>query len=183
MDIYALFKFLHVACVIVWVGSGIGLVALGIAAERKNDKEEFGRIVAHVVFMAPRVFIPASIAALVFGLITAWLQWSFADLWIVLGLIGFAATFVTGTFFLKPRADKIAQMIAKEGYSDAVVALGRELLSVSKFDYVVLFLVVAVMVFKPTISDYGLLIAMAAILVAAGAYFLRGVIPGTPARA
>jgi uncharacterized membrane protein len=181
--IYDLVKFLHVSSVIVWIGAGVGLVILGIAADRANDRDALARIVGHVIFMAPRVFIPASGSTLLFGVIAAWLQWSFADLWVIVGLIGFAITFSTGNFILKPRAEKVGEIMAREGPSDAALTLGRELLSVAKFDYVMLFIVVADMVFKPSLQDVWLLVVMAIVLIAAAALFLRGAVMPAPARA
>jgi hypothetical protein len=36
--------------------------------------------------------------------------WSFGQLWIVLGLVGFALTFATGIAIAKPRADAISRI-------------------------------------------------------------------------
>lgn len=36
----------------------------------------------------------------------------FTDTWILLGLIGYAATFVTGNFVIRPTAEKIAASIS-----------------------------------------------------------------------
>lgn len=176
MDIYLLFKFLHVAAAIVWVGAGVGLVILGIAAERKKDEAEYGHIIQYLVFMSPRVFIPSSLAVLVFGVIAAWMSWSFNDLWIDIGLVGFAATFLTGNFLLRPRADKVGAIIAKGPMNAEAMATGHELVTIAKFDYVMLFVVVADMVFKPTLNDWVVLVLMAAAIIAAGIVFLAPVL-------
>ena len=176
MDIYSLFKFLHVASAVVWVGAGLGLVILGVAAERRSDRPEFARVIQNVIFMAPRVFVPASIAALVFGVIAAFMSAGFTYLWIWIGIVGFAATFTTGNFFLKPRADKVSAIIAKEGASDGALAVGHELLQVAKFDYVMLFVVIADMVFKPGAGDWPVLALMAVAVAAGGVAFLAPVL-------
>ena len=49
---------------------------------------------------------------------------------------------------------------------------GRKLLTLARIDYIVLLLVVLDMVVKPTGDDVGLLVVMAAILVAGVAYVL-----------
>jgi uncharacterized membrane protein len=178
MDIYLIFKFLHVLSVIIWLGGGFALVILGVVADMQSNKEALGWVIEQVVFLSPRVFVPASLAALVFGLIAAYLQWGFASLWIVLGLIGFAATFLTGILILKPSAERISAMVAKEGLSDNVVAHGKELLSHVKFDYVVLFAVVFDMVLKPTISDWLPLLIIVVAIVVGGYFFLLPAIMG-----
>jgi hypothetical protein len=40
---------------------------------------------------------------------------AFDFLWIVLGLVGFAATFVTGLFMIKPASERIGAAMAREG--------------------------------------------------------------------
>jgi len=176
MDLYSLVKFLHISSAIVWIGAGVGLVILGVAADRQRDREGFVRIVRNVGFLAPRVFVPSSLATLVLGIVAAWMGWGFAHLWTILGLAGFAATFVTGNFLLGPRAMRIEKIAAAEGASDRAWALGRELLTLAKFDYVMLFMVVADMVFKPTPADWGVLAAMAVIIVAAAIAFIMPVV-------
>jgi len=169
MDIYDFAKFLHVASAIVWVGGGFVLVFLAMVAYRQNDKDGYMRIVRQVVYLSPRFFIPSSLAVLVFGVIAAWIEWSFADLWIDLGIAGWLSTFVTGNFLIRPRAEKIEAMVAKTAVTDEVVAIGQQMLNIAKFDFLVLFIIVANMVIKPTPADWMVLAVMAA-LIAAGAF-------------
>jgi uncharacterized membrane protein len=172
MDIYLFLKFLHVSSAILWIGAGVGLCLLGIAAETRSDRDQFMRIIGNVGFLAPRLFMPASIAAFVFGFGAAWMGWGFSMLWVWIGIVGYAATFTTGNFFLKPRAERIGALIAKNGVTDEAFALGHELLQISKFDYVMLFVVVADMVFKPVAGDWLVLALMAASVIVAGVTFL-----------
>ncbi|HEY5080684.1 MAG TPA: DUF2269 family protein [Bauldia sp.] len=178
MDFYLILKFLHVASTVVWIGAGVGLVILGIAANSRKDNAGFVRIMQDVVFLAPRVFVPASLATLVFGVAAAWTSFGFEMLWIDLGIIGYAATFVTGNYFLRPRADRITKLVAEGGASDHAVAAGRELLGLAKFDYALLFIVVADMVFKPTLDQWGVLVVLAIVLAGAAVLFLVPVIRG-----
>src|ERR1044072_3702060 len=96
MDWESVFKFLHVSAAILWLGGGFALVALGIAADRARDNDAIGRIVDHVIFLTPRLMIPAAIAAFFFGAITAWLPWSLSYLWIWICLIRFSSMFLIG---------------------------------------------------------------------------------------
>jgi hypothetical protein len=50
--------------------------------------------------------------------------------------------------------------------------MGRELLGRAKFDYVLMAVVVADMIFKPTVNDWPLLVVFAVVVVAGAAYFL-----------
>jgi hypothetical protein len=73
------------------------------------------------------------------------------DLWVILGLVGWGATFVTGNFFLRPTGEKLGAELAEKGPDDpgALVLMDR-ILNVARVDQVVLVLVVIDMVIKPT---------------------------------
>jgi uncharacterized membrane protein len=178
MDIYLIFKFLHVLSVIIWLGGGFAVTILAVVADAQRDNDAFGRVVQQLAFLSPRLFVPMSLVAFVFGAIAAYLQWAFVDLWIVLGLIGFLATFLMGLLILKPSAEKISALIAKEGFTDNVVAHGRELLNHVKFDFVVLFSVVFDMIFKPTLGDWAELLIIAVAIVVGGYLFLLPAVMG-----
>jgi MFS family permease len=122
--------------------------------------------------LATILFIPASLGAFVTGLLLVLDgPWSWDQLWIVLGLAGFAATFLTGLLVIKPRSEKLAAIVERDGGLSPEALVGaRQLLIIGRSDYVVLFLVVADMVLKPTKDDVGTLVAMAAILAAGIAY-------------
>src|SRR5262249_52278247 len=134
MDWYTLFKFLHVVSVIIWLGAGFGLVVLGIFAERARNNAQFGQVVDHVAFLSPRLFVPASASAVVFGVIAAFIYSLYGSLWVWIGLAGFASTFFTGNFVLRPKSEAVAKVVAAEGYSDRAVAMGSDLLNIAKFD-------------------------------------------------
>ena len=172
MDLYTCTKLFHIAFAIVWIGGGFCLMVLAAIAARAGNDEALVHVIQNVIYLGNRMFVPAGLLTLLSGIVMVTVGGSFGDLWIVLGLAGFAATFATGTFILKPAAEKIGAMIAEQGVTPAVAAECRELIRKGKFDYVMLFLVVAVMVLKPTLHDRLLLATMAAILIAAAIAFL-----------
>src|SRR4051812_29948799 len=96
MDWYTLVKFLHVAFAIIWLGGALSLIVLGAAAYRASKTAEFTSVIRNVVYMAPRVFVPSGLAVLVMGLIMAFLGDLWGQLWVILGLVGFAVTFGLG---------------------------------------------------------------------------------------
>lgn len=175
MDFYSVVNFLHVVAAILWLGGGFSLVFLGIMAERTRDEAAMMTVIRQVASLSLTFFIPASLATVLFGLVAAFASWGFSFLWIWIGLAGFAATFVTGNFFLKPRAEQITKLEAT-GAHDKAVGLGREILSLAKFDYTMLFVVVADMVFRPQWSNWLLLLIMVAVLVGAGYLYLLPVV-------
>lgn len=95
MTRYELLLFLHVVFVIPWVGAGTLFHILGYRAERAGDDAAVERIFKDLAALGTTFFLPSSLLALVFGLLLLWDSevWSFSQLWIVLGLAGFALTF------------------------------------------------------------------------------------------
>jgi uncharacterized membrane protein len=172
MDWYLAFKFLHVAAAVIWIGGAFIMIMFGVKAERSRNDAELVGAVRQVAWAAERIYVPSSIATLVFGLITTWLGVLWADLWVILGLVGVAATIGLGILVLTPRAKKAEAGFAAGGATPAVVAVSRELLTIAKFDLVLLFTVVADMVLKPQLSDWALLVVMAIVLLAAAALWL-----------
>jgi uncharacterized membrane protein len=171
LDWYSIFKLLHVFAAVAWVGGGLVLFFLGLRANAQRDDAATMRVIDQVIVLSPIWFIPASLATLVFGLIVAFIGGGWTDAWVILGLVGWAATFVTGNFVLKPTAEAIGRANA-EGRAAEAQALGNKILQVSKFDYTMLFIVIADMVLKPAWGDLLLLGIMALILIAAAALFL-----------
>ena len=187
MTRYEFLVFLHVTAVIVWIGAATTMDLLFLRAERMRDPLEMKKTGELQEWLVPRVFIPTALSTLVFGILVAWDgPWSFDDLWIVLGLVGFAVGFFTGLLFLKPQAEKMPALVAKYGPTSVDVQRhGHRMLVVGRIQLLVLFLVVADMVIKPSTDDVWTLVVGAAILaaaIAAGVAVLRKPAPeGAPA--
>lgn len=174
MDWYTLVKFAHVACAILWVGGGFALMVAAMRADRAGDIAGTLQIMRTVGDLGNRLFMPMSVLTLLFGLIMCWFWVGFGDLWIVLGLIGFAVSAVIGSAIFKPTADRMNALIAREGITPAALAEGRRILKVARFDYTVMLLVVGDMVLKPALDDAGTLTVMSALLAAGAALAFGG---------
>jgi uncharacterized membrane protein len=144
MSRYEILLFLHIAFVIVWLGAGFLFHLLGYRAERADDRPGMEKITADLVATANTVFIPSSLLVLVFGiLLTIDGPWSFGDLWIVLGLVGFAVTFLTGVLWIKPQSERTHSLVQRDGgMGPEAFAVARRMMIFARLDYVVLFLVV-----------------------------------------
>jgi uncharacterized membrane protein len=176
MTLYEFLLFVHIAATVVWVGAGLCSLVLAIGYDRDGDEPAIRRFLADQERLATRLFIPASLTVVIFGiaLVIESDAWTFDYLWIVLGLVGFAATFVTGLFMIKPASERIGAAMEREGgrLTPPLRTDIRKLIVMARLDYVVLFLVIGDMVVKPTGDDAGLLVAMAAILAAGIAYIM-----------
>lgn len=166
---YDILLFVHVTAAIVWIGAGLLLQVLAQMANRRRDEATFGSLVHYSNELALKLFVPSSLTVLVFGLlVVADGPWTLGQLWVVLGLAGFAATFLTGLLVLKPRGDRLAPLIDRDDgrLGPEAMVQARQLLALGQIDYVVLLVVVFDMVAKPTGDDQGALILMALAIVA-----------------
>jgi uncharacterized membrane protein len=168
---YEVLLFLHIAFAIVWLGSALLLQVLGWRAVSADDRERIASLLADGDWLTNRLFIPSSLAVLVLGvLLTVEGPWSFGDLWIVLGLTGYAATFLTGLLFLSRQVRTVASVMERDGgMSPAAVAETKKLFLIGQVDLVLLYVVVLDMALKPSGDDVGTLVLMAAILLVATA--------------
>ena len=148
---YALFKVVHVALAVFWVGGGLTITVLALAAERRSDPAEMAMIARQAAFVGERFFAPAGLLVLGMGIgmvVDLGLDWG--KFWIVAALVGYATTFLTGLLVLGPQAKRIAQLIATVGPAAAETqAAIRRILLIARIDEGVLLLVVADMVLKP----------------------------------
>ena len=167
MSYYEILLFLHIAAAVVWLGSGFLLQLLLFRADGSDDDGLKQGIASNSGWMAQRIFIPASLVVLIVGiLLTIEGPWSFGDLWVVLGLAGYAVSFLIGILFLEPEGKRIHGAMAA-GEQDRAAFMIRRINAVSRIELTVLYLVVAAMVLKPTGDDTGTLILFAAVLLAA----------------
>jgi hypothetical protein len=171
MSRYELYLLVHALGAIVWVGANTSLHVLALRAERANDAHVLQRVLADSDTLT-RIIIPSSLLVVLAGLAMVLDgPWSFSMLWIDLGLAGFAVTFFTGLLKLKPAGERLSAVVeADGGFSAAAMAQAGRLLAIARADVLVLCLVVADMVAKPTGDDVVLLAALAALLAAGVAY-------------
>jgi Predicted integral membrane protein (DUF2269) len=176
MTLYELLLFIHIAASIVWIGAGFFSLLLATTYDRESDEAAIKRFLHDQERLATRLFVPASLVVVLMGiaLVIESDAWSFGYLWIVLGLIGYAATFVTGLFFLKPASERVGAEMERQGgrLTPELRTDIRKLIVTARVDYVTFALVVFDMVAKPTGDDVALLIVMALILVAGIAYIV-----------
>jgi uncharacterized membrane protein len=169
MSFYELLLFLHICAAIIWLGAGFLLVLLIFGAERSGDRAKEASYHRDVGWLAPRLFIPASLGTFVLGLLLVIDgDWGFDQLWIVLAMLGWLASFLLGILYFKPEGERIGALAEEHGptYPELERRL-RRLNIVDRFQLVILFLVVFAMVLKPTGDDGAMLIGMALVLGAA----------------
>jgi len=148
---YEWLLFFHIAAAIVWLGGGLAVQVLAIRANRADDPARMTTIASEAEWFGTRIALPSSFSVLVLGIILAVDgPWDFGQTWIVLALIGFGLSFVTGAVFLGPESGRIAKLLAAEGpESPAVRARIQRIFLVSRIELVLLYLIVLDMIAKP----------------------------------
>ena len=170
--------FLHVAAAIGWVGVGFAMMMLAIPAFRSNDPDRIVGLMRQLHQMESRI-VPIPPVLLLTGVALVIFYGDWGELWIILGLVGIAATALTGMFILSPRTKKVVEIAHRDGATHEAVARSRDFLKIARFDVTVLFVIVADMVLKPRSDDIVTVLVLAAILVAAAVLFLGGSLLGT----
>jgi uncharacterized membrane protein len=171
MSYYEILLFLHITGAMIWLGAGFTLQALFYRAKKTNDNVLAERITANLQWLAQRIFIPTALLVVLLGvLLTIEGPWTFDELWIVVGLAGFAATFLLGVGLIEPTEKRLHAAMEKHGLAHpGTQRLSDRIDALNKLDLVLLFVVVFDMALKPTADDVGtLVIGAAALLVAIG---------------
>jgi uncharacterized membrane protein len=142
---------IHILFVVLWVGGASMLILLEARVRAAADATRRAALVQDAAWIGPRLFAPAGVILVATGI--GMVQHDFGgnyDLWVVLALIGWGATFVTGNFVLAPTSKKLVQRIEQTGPADAeTVRLIDRFILTARVDVAVLFLVILDMVLKP----------------------------------
>ena len=175
--------FIHISAAIIWLGAGFLMTLVIFGARSAGDRAKELSEQQGLGWLAPRLFIPASLSTMVFGVLLVIDSefWSFDQLWITIGLAGWLVSFVLGFFYFRPEGERIGAIVGERGPN--APELDSRLLAVTAVDRVqvtILFLVVADMVLKPTGDDTGVLI-VGALIVAAAVVAAALAIRGGPA--
>jgi uncharacterized membrane protein len=151
-DVYKVLKFIHVGAAIAWVGAGAFVQVLATRVAKQNDPPKMASFAKDLEALGKTYFARASVVALLAGLalvIYAPFVY-FSETWVIVGLVGYVATFLTGAGFVGPESGRIGELIAERGPADAEVQQRiRRIFVISRIELVVLVAVVADMVFKP----------------------------------
>jgi uncharacterized membrane protein len=142
----------HILAAIAWVGGAISMQVVGARLVKAETAEAVAAYARAAEWLAPRLFMPASLAVLGFGIAMVSVNeaWSIRQLWIILALAGIAISGIGGAMFFGPQSRRIADAVRTEGAESArAQALIRRIFVVGRFDVLLLLLIVADMVLKP----------------------------------
>lgn len=162
---------MHVLSATVWIGAAFLMALLGARLARAADPQRLLGYAGDSEWLGLRLFLPASAATLVSGLLLVRASpWDFGALWVQLGLAAFAASTVLGLAVFGPGWARVGAGARSAGPD---VERVREridlLLLVGWVDVGIVAGAVWVMSVKPARGDAGALAIAAAILAAASA--------------
>jgi uncharacterized membrane protein len=151
--VYELVKYVHIACAIVWVGGAAYSQVLGVLVTRSGDPEDLPKLARSFERIGTMVFVPASILLFLAGLFMTASRWSFQQTWISIAIALWLVSVVSGAVYVGPRLKKMAVAFDSEGpTSGAGLGILRRIILVSRAELVMLFVIVGLMVWKPTLT-------------------------------
>jgi uncharacterized membrane protein len=150
-DWYALFKAVHVLFAVIWVGGGVSIMIHAIRAQNARDPEGIVTVAKQAAFMGEKVFAPVGLVTFLMGIaMMINSSWGWGHFWVIVGLLGYAATFVVGITILSPMAKRIDVSAEQNGPTHPeTLALIERIMLIARVDIAVLMVVVLDMVTKP----------------------------------
>jgi uncharacterized membrane protein len=148
---YGLFKAIHVTFAVLWVGGGTMITILAIVAERSNDPIQIAQVARQAATVGEKFFAPVGLVTFLMGLAMMLnTSWGWGEFWVVIGLIGYAATFAIGIGLIAPTVKKLHALIEAKGptHPDSIALIKRVML-IARVDAALLLVVVLDMVTKP----------------------------------
>ena len=149
---YEIYKTLHVVLAVVWVGGGAAFTIMALLADRNRATAEMPVIAKYATFFGERIFTPAGILVLGFGIaMVEKANWGWGVFWIDFALAGWALSTVVGIGYLSPASKKLTKLLEEKGPEHPGVRPAIDaLIGVARFDVVLLILIVLDMAAKPT---------------------------------
>jgi uncharacterized membrane protein len=148
--VYELWLAIHILCAVIWVGGGVSVHVLGRWTQKRGDDEivAFNR---DAVRLGNILYAPLAIVLIIPGvLLVEEVGYSYGDMWISLGFLGWLFSLVVGLGFYPAQARRVEAAVTADGPAapDAQSAI-RRILLVNSIEITILLLVVIDMAVKP----------------------------------
>jgi uncharacterized membrane protein len=153
INLYSVFKFLHVVAVIIWLGGLFTTSIVTARVAREGNQSALASLMRQSGFIGRSVLGPAAALALIAGVVmvidggigfgTLWIAWGLGALIVSMGL---------GASVLRRSGEQLGRLLASENRDEeAVMSLQRRLQTLSVVIMVILLSAVWMMVTKPTL--------------------------------
>ena len=150
MDFYELLKSVHVLGAVIWVGGATATQLYAMRAKSSGEPARLAAFARDAEWVGPRVFLPMSLILVVTGFaMIADRNWDY-EAWIIIALVAWAASAITGAAFLGPESGRVAAAVEREGPEspEAQRRISRIFL-ISRIELLILLVIVVDMVVKP----------------------------------
>ena len=150
--LYNLFKFLHVAVVIVWIGGIVTVGVINARVTREHDTAALSSLSRQSAFFCRAIIGPAAVTALIAGIVMVVDgDLGFSTLWIAWGMIALFASIILGATLIRRAGEELSELTSSANPDGPrVAALQQRLRTLNMFNLLLLFSAVWAMVFKPT---------------------------------
>lgn len=151
--VFNLFKFLHVAGAIIWIGGACALAILNARLTNAKDRPAAALLAQQAAVFGQTVLGPAAGVTLVAGIVSAYLVGiDFRSLWILWGFAGILGSMVLGAFFIRKANVELSSLAANPASDPShLLSARRRLSNLNVINLMLLLSVVAAMVFKPVL--------------------------------
>jgi uncharacterized membrane protein len=140
----------HLLCAVIWVGGGVTLHIFGRVATREGPERQLA-FTEQSIRIGNMVYAPLAVVLLIAGvLLVDEAGYSYGDLWITIGFLGFLISFVLGVGYYPRAGRRYAEAAAAGGAGspEALAVYGRTA-TVNMVELTILLLVVIDMAVKP----------------------------------
>jgi uncharacterized membrane protein len=140
----------HVLCAVIWVGGGVMMHIFGRLATKEGPERQLA-FTQQSIRLGNMVFAPLSVVLLIAGvLLVEEVGYSYGDLWVTIGFLGFLTSFVLGVGYYTRAGRRYAQVAAGEGPgSPAAEAIYSRTATVNMVELTILLAVIIAMTTKP----------------------------------
>jgi uncharacterized membrane protein len=147
---YQAYLAVHIRTAVVWVGGALAVQLFAFRATRAVGGERLAAVAADAEWIGMRVFLPSSLILVVFGfLLMSEGNWEW-EAWVVVALVVWGASALTGAAFLGPESGRVSRAIERHGIDSAEArARIKRIFLVSRVELVLLILIVLDMALKP----------------------------------
>ena len=153
MDLYLLFKFVHVVVVIVWIGGVCTLTVINARLAREPDQAVVAALIGQSRFYGTAVIGPAAALTLIAGIAAAArADIPFSSLWISWGFTTILLSVLLGAVPIRLVTAQVGKLTALADPHDPRLAAARQRLTIlNAINLLVLLSAVWVMVAKPSL--------------------------------
>jgi uncharacterized membrane protein len=149
-SLYLGLKFLHILAAIVAVGANVTYGVWSVRAQ--DDKAQLGFVLRGIKFLDDRIANPAYGVVVLTGIVMVIVGRLPIQLWIIVGFVLFVAVAVIGVVFFSPLVKRqMALVDAGDTSSPEFERLARRNAVIGPLLGVIVVVILAMMVFKPTL--------------------------------